>query len=134
MDRLQQLSRTECLELLAQKALGRIAFTERALPAIRPVNYALVGTHIVLRTERAGLGQRLDGQVVAFEVDDIDDEDGSGWSVVLTGTARLLDRPSELIRQQGVPLDAMAGDGHDAPVCIAPGEMTGRRIRPAHAA
>lgn len=133
MDRLQELTRSECLDLLSRKRLGRVAFTERALPAIRPVNYALVGSHIVLRTERSGLGRRLDGQVVAFEVDDLDD-DGGGWSVVLTGTARLLDRPGELIRQQSVPLVPLAGEGHDAPVCIAPGAISGRRIRPVNAA
>src|SRR5689334_17889727 len=96
MDRLQPLTRHECLEMLSGRTLGRVAFTERALPAIRPVNYALVGHHIVLQTQADGLGRRLDGQVVAFEVDDIDSELGIGWSVVLTGTARLLRTPGEL--------------------------------------
>jgi nitroimidazol reductase NimA-like FMN-containing flavoprotein (pyridoxamine 5'-phosphate oxidase superfamily) len=72
VDRLQALSRVECLQLLARGSLGRVAFTERALPAIRPVNYALVGNHVLLRIDGDGLGRRLDGQVVAFEVDEID--------------------------------------------------------------
>ena len=134
MDRLQTLKRDECLTLLGSKSLGRVAFTERALPAIRPVNYALVGSHIVLQTEPDGLGRRLDGQVVAFEVDEMDGEEGTGWSVVLTGTARMLNRPGELTRQGSVPLVSLAGSGHDARVCIVPGEITGRRIRPADVA
>ena len=134
MDRLQPLTRDECLELLSGRSLGRVAFTERALPAIRPVNYALVGHQVVLRTRPDGLGRRLDGQVVAFEVDDIDSERGTGWSVVLTGTARLLRTPGELTRQAAIPLVSLAGEGHDARVCIVPGEMTGRRIRAADVA
>lgn len=131
MDRLQPLTRAECLELLSRSSLGRVAFTERALPAIRPVNYALVGHQLVLRTQADGLGRRLDGQVVAFEVDEIDPDHGTGWSVVVTGTARLLRSPGELMRQATVPLMTLAGEGHDARVCIVPGEITGRRIRPA---
>jgi nitroimidazol reductase NimA-like FMN-containing flavoprotein (pyridoxamine 5'-phosphate oxidase superfamily) len=131
VDRAQALTPTECLDLLGRRSLGRVAFTERALPTIRPVNYALVGHRVVLRTQAHGLGRRLDGQVVAFEVDEIDEEHGTGWSVVVTGTARLLRSPGELMRQQSVPLVTVAGEGHDARVCIVPGEITGRRIRPA---
>jgi nitroimidazol reductase NimA-like FMN-containing flavoprotein (pyridoxamine 5'-phosphate oxidase superfamily) len=118
------------LELLAQCSLGRVAFTERALPAIRPVNYALVGHQLVLSTQAEGLGRRLDGQVVAFEVDDIDAAGGSGRSVVVMGTARLLRSPGELMRLAADPLVSMASGRHDARICIVPGEMTGRRIQP----
>src|SRR5688500_157409 len=98
MDRLTAIDPAECLQLLGRSNLGRVAFTERALPAIRPVSYALVGHQIVLSTRADGLGGRLDGQVVAFEVDDVDPDRGIGWSVVVTGTARLLRSPGELMR------------------------------------
>ncbi|MBK5305490.1 MAG: pyridoxamine 5'-phosphate oxidase family protein [Frankiaceae bacterium] len=132
MDRLEALSRAECLELLSRGSLGRVAFTERALPAIRPLNYALVGNHLVLRTEADGLGRRLDGQIVAFEVDEIDAEQQTGWSVVVTGSARLLRNPGDLVRAEPVPLVPLAGNGHDACVYVIPGDITGRRIRPAY--
>jgi nitroimidazol reductase NimA-like FMN-containing flavoprotein (pyridoxamine 5'-phosphate oxidase superfamily) len=131
MDRLQPLTRDECLALLTSKSLGRVAFTQRALPAIRPVNYALVGHHIVLQTQADGLGRRLDGQIVAFEVDDMDSDAGTGWSVVLTGAARLLRTPGELTRLAALPWVSLAGEGHDARVCIVPGEISGRRVRAA---
>jgi nitroimidazol reductase NimA-like FMN-containing flavoprotein (pyridoxamine 5'-phosphate oxidase superfamily) len=131
MDRLEALTRDECIDLLGRRTLGRVAFTERALPSIRPVNYALVGHQIVLQTDPHGLGTRLDGQVVAFEVDEIDPVAETGWSVVVTGTARLLRSPSDLVRQGSVPIVSLAGDGPDARVCIVPGKYTGRRIRPA---
>lgn len=128
MDALQRLDRDECLALLARASLGRVAFTKNALPAIRPVTYALLGNHVVLRTETHGLGRQLDGQVVAFEVDDIDAESGAGWSVVLIGPARLLHRPGELVRHDSAALVTVAGPGHTATVSIGPGELTGRRI------
>jgi nitroimidazol reductase NimA-like FMN-containing flavoprotein (pyridoxamine 5'-phosphate oxidase superfamily) len=134
MDRLQALSRAECLELLSHSSLGRVAFTERALPAIRPINYALVGSQIVLHTSGDGLGRRLDGQIVAFEVDDIDVAAGTGWSVVLTGTARLLRTPSDVAAADTVPFVSLAGLDHASTVTITPGEITGRRLVPALAA
>jgi nitroimidazol reductase NimA-like FMN-containing flavoprotein (pyridoxamine 5'-phosphate oxidase superfamily) len=130
MTHLEAMTREECMQHLGRSSLGRVAFTHRALPAIRPVNYALVGSHLVLRTESEGLGQRLDGQIVAFEVDQIDAEHGSGWSVVLTGTARLLRRQGELVRHDPLAPVPLAGPGRDGTVCIVPGEISGRRITP----
>lgn len=124
------LTREECLDLLSTSSFGRVAFTERALPAIRPINYALVGHHVVLSTRADGLGQRLDGQIVAFEVDEIDAAHGTGWSVVVTGRAELMGSTGDLMRHADLTIVTMAGEGHDARVCIVPGEITGRRIRP----
>lgn len=134
MNRLQAMSRDECLRLLASRSLGRVAFTERALPAIRPVNYALVGSHLLLRTEAEGLGRRLDGQIVAFEVDEFDHDSSTGWSVVLTGSARLLRHQGELVRNDGVSPVPLAGPGRDGTVCIVPGQITGRRVTPEYGA
>src|SRR5688500_8139456 len=127
-ERVEPLSGNECLRLLAEHSVGRVAFTERALPAIRPVNYALVGTHIVLRTRANGLAARLDGQIVAFEIDDVDPETETGWSVVATGSARVLRDPGELARLDAVPLVAWAGPSHATAVWITPGDIQGRRI------
>jgi len=120
---IESLTEQECLRLLAQRSVGRVAFTERALPTIRPVSYALVGRHIVLRTREAGLAARLDGQVVAFGVDDVDPEAETGWSVVVTGSARLLSGPGEPAR-----LLSLARTASAVAVWITPSEMQGRRI------
>ena len=128
MNRIEPLSARECMSLLATHSVGRVAFTERALPAIRPVNYALVGNHIVLRTRGDRLGARLDGQVVAFEIDEVDHDGECGWSVVVTGVARVLRDPGELVRLSSVPLAAWAGPEHHTPVSITTGDVQGRRI------
>ena len=133
MDRLETLDAQECRDLLGSRSVGRVAFTERALPAIRPVNYAMHGNHIVLRTRADGLAARLDGQVVAFEIDDVDTDSRTGWSVVVTGTARVLREPSELLRLDATPVESWAGPERATAVLITPGQITGRRI-PADAA
>src|SRR5690348_18419492 len=98
MSVLQALTASECWELLATQEVGRVAFTERALPAILPVNYALEGQRIMLRCRAEGLARRLDGQVVAFEVDDVDRFEQSGWSVVVVGVATRLTHTGDLAR------------------------------------
>ena len=128
MDRLETLDALECRALLANHTVGRVAFTERALPAIRPVNYTLQGMHIVLRTRADGLAARLDGQVVAFEIDEVDLETQSGWSVVVTGTARVVRDFSELLRLDATASPTWVGGDHDTAVWITPGQISGRRI------
>lgn len=78
------LSRQACLDLLARRDTAHVAYTDRALPAIRPVRYAMVGQQVVLRVESDDLAGRLDGQVLALSVDE------GAWTVVVTGAAHLL--------------------------------------------
>jgi uncharacterized protein len=93
-----RLPRSECLRLLAEHSLGRLAYVARAgTPDIVPVNYVLRSEDtIVIRT---GPGPKLAsaerGDRVAFEVDDIDRRTRTGWSVVVTGRARRLS-PNEV--------------------------------------
>jgi nitroimidazol reductase NimA-like FMN-containing flavoprotein (pyridoxamine 5'-phosphate oxidase superfamily) len=129
MDPLEALSAAECWALLAQHRVGRIAFTERALPAILPLNYAVVGGRVMLRVRAEGLAARLDGQIVAFEIDEVDDDNHAGWSVVVTGAARLLARVGELARADSVP-PSWAGEDHQTVVAITPGDVQGRRLLP----
>jgi RimJ/RimL family protein N-acetyltransferase len=65
------LSRGESMELLRSVPVGRIVFTDRALPAITPVNFAVLDNDdVVIRT---GVGSRLaaatNEAIVAFEAD-----------------------------------------------------------------
>ncbi|MEU7837704.1 pyridoxamine 5'-phosphate oxidase family protein [Nonomuraea sp. NPDC049129] len=47
---LQVLSHEECMRLLPTRPIGRIVFTDSALPAVQPVNFCLDGEDIVIRT------------------------------------------------------------------------------------
>lgn len=90
---MEQLTRTQALELLSSVPLGRLVFTHHALPAIRPVNHLVEGETIIVRaTAGAAITSAAgrDGVVVAYEADAIDVARQVGWSVIVVGTARLL--------------------------------------------
>jgi hypothetical protein len=87
-DGLEVLSEEECRTLLAQETVGRVGLSVDALPAILPVNYAMVDGGIVFRTGEGGkLRAALCRTIVAFEVDQIDPTRAEGWSVLVVGMA-----------------------------------------------
>lgn len=105
------LSRAEAIALLETQEVGRLVYTRRALPAIRPVNFAVRGGAVLIWTGSASsLGQAVRGSVVAFEVDQLDSVHRSGWSVAVLGTAQLVTDELELARAR-----------EDGPVPWAPG-------------
>jgi nitroimidazol reductase NimA-like FMN-containing flavoprotein (pyridoxamine 5'-phosphate oxidase superfamily) len=131
---LQVLSRQECLELLPLAAIGRIVFTDRALPAVQPVNFCLDGDRIVIRTAVGSkLAAATRNAVVAFEADDFDAAMRTGWSVTAVGRARAAQDPAELSHLSTLPLTPWApGDrGHYIVVPIE--QVSGRRITAAPA-
>jgi nitroimidazol reductase NimA-like FMN-containing flavoprotein (pyridoxamine 5'-phosphate oxidase superfamily) len=108
--------------------LGRIAISQQALPFILPVNFALDGANIVFRTRQGGMLDRgCRNTVVAFEVDEYDRDNATGWSVVVVGVANVL-YAGEWLRAVELGLtSAGAGDG-ELFVKIVPGSITGRAI------
>jgi hypothetical protein len=128
-ERLIALSEEQCLDLLAQGEIGRIAYTDRALPVITPVTYAMDGSKVLFRTRADGhLLQCVENTVVAFEVDDFEDVARTGWSVLVTGVARRLVNRSDLVRgAHTAPLPWVGGD-RQAIVEITPGLISGRML------
>ena len=95
---LVEVGRDEALELLAGVRVGRLVFTDHALPAIRPVNHLLDNGQIIIRTRLAASVTDATGMVVAYEADELDPIRRLGWSVVVTGTARIIDDPQRIVR------------------------------------
>ncbi len=128
------LDRTEALRLLGSVSLGRVVFTRQALPTVRPVNHVLDGGDIVIRThEAAALTSHArrgedGGVVVAYEADAIDPETHLGWSVVVTGYARLVTDPAELARLRELLQPWAPPDDMDQAVRIRPDLVTGVRL------
>jgi nitroimidazol reductase NimA-like FMN-containing flavoprotein (pyridoxamine 5'-phosphate oxidase superfamily) len=85
------LDEDDCLDLLRSTSVGRIGLSMGALPVVLPVNYVVDSGRIIIRT---GFGSKLSAAlrnaVVCFEVDCIDPATETGWSVLVTGTAREL--------------------------------------------
>jgi Pyridoxamine 5'-phosphate oxidase len=125
-----ELDSAEALRLLGSVSLGRIVFTRYALPTVRPVNHVVDRGEIVVRThEGAALtsharGAGGPGVVVAYEADAIDPDTHLGWSVVVTGYARLVTDPRELARFQDL-LHPWVQQTMDYAVRIHPDLVTG---------
>ncbi|MFI6318948.1 pyridoxamine 5'-phosphate oxidase family protein [Nonomuraea sp. NPDC050556] len=83
------LSVSECLALLTTTRIGRLVFTEQALPAVRPLTFAFDTGAVVVRRAAWSPPVSLDGMIVAFEVDELDPQTGSGWFVTVVGRARV---------------------------------------------
>ncbi|MBP0452606.1 MULTISPECIES: pyridoxamine 5'-phosphate oxidase family protein [unclassified Kitasatospora] len=127
------VERAEALRLLGGAPFGRIVFTARALPAIRPVNHLLVDDEIVIRTHDGAaltmeaLGADAAGVVVAYEADAIDPLTRLGWSVVVTGYARPVTDPGQLARYRAL-LSPWVASAMDHTVAIRPDLVTGYRL------
>ena len=129
---LEDLSWDECFTLLGQETVGRVVYVDDLGPAAVPVNYAVSGHDIVIRSEEGSKVRGLRGHPVAFEVDHIDEASRSGWSVLVRGTSEEveIDRVPELLRRiggDGVPVPWKKGI-HKIWVVITPKTVTGRRL------
>ncbi|GAA3494963.1 pyridoxamine 5'-phosphate oxidase family protein [Streptomyces prasinosporus] len=127
------LGTDEALRLLGSVSFGRIVFTRHALPTVRPVNHVLDDGGVVIRThEGMALTARARdaddrGVVVAYEADAIDPLTHLGWSVVITGYARLVTDPGELARYRSL-LRPWVDRTMDYAVRIRPDLVTGIRL------
>jgi hypothetical protein len=125
-----ELTAAESWRLLGSVSLGRIVFTQRAMPAIRPVNHLVDNQTVIIRshlgaaiTGRAG----GDGTVVCYEADDIDPVRHTGWSVIVTGMARLVRDPAAVSRYQQL-LQPWADGQMDYVIAVEPQLITGLRL------
>jgi nitroimidazol reductase NimA-like FMN-containing flavoprotein (pyridoxamine 5'-phosphate oxidase superfamily) len=129
---LEVLDRSECLRLLATTPVGRIGVSIGALPVILPVNYRLVGGHIVIRTVP---GTKLDAAtqraVVAFEADSYAPDGSWGWSVLVQGACSRVADEGEAAALAATPLPTWAFDDGvaDRLVRIELSFVNGRRFR-----
>ena len=70
-----------------------------------PVNYALAGHDIVFRVEDGAKRAAIQQPILAFEVDHVDEDQKSGWSVLVRGVGAEVDL-------ERVPALLRAMDGH----------------------
>ena len=126
----RELDRAEVLERLASTSYGRVVFTQRALPAIRPVNHILDGGHVIIcsheNTALAEAARR--GAVLAFQADEIDPATRTAWSVVVTGLSELVGDPIGAARYRSA-LGAWLGTEPGEIIRINPEVITGFELR-----
>lgn len=119
----------ECLRLLASVPLGRVSFCADGELVILPVNHAMDAQDVVFRTARGSkLAAAGEQGLVAFEADDYDRQARSGWSVLVTGRADMVDEKDEIQRLGRLGLHPWA-TAVERPfwIRIRPSSVTGRK-------
>ncbi|MBP2328130.1 nitroimidazol reductase NimA-like FMN-containing flavoprotein (pyridoxamine 5'-phosphate oxidase superfamily) [Kibdelosporangium banguiense] len=126
---LEVLDREQCLELLPTVRVGRLVFTENALPAVQPVNFRLYEGQIVIRVAGGAKLRAASGNaVVAFQADELDPDLRAGWSVTVVGHAQLIFDTDELVELSGVWLQPWVTGRRDHFIRIQTEKVTGRRL------
>jgi uncharacterized protein len=125
------LDDAECRRLLGTASIGRIAFTEGAMPAIQPASFAVRGEDVLIPT---GLGSKMAagsrGAVLAFEVDDYDLAERTGWNVTVIGPSRLISDPGSVTALDGLGISPWAPATTHCYIALHMAVVRGRRISP----
>ena len=129
---LVEVSREECLSLLAANSFGRLAVSSGGdRPLIRPVNYVFdersqsvsfrtaVGSKLFFLTRAAR---------AAFEIDGVNEATKTGWSVIVAGVTEEVSHPHELRRLEELGLETWPAGDRSHWVRIRAATVSGRRI------
>jgi len=130
---LEVMTHDECIELLREGPVGRIAVVVDGFPIVLPVNYRLVEmegrTWLAVRTRPGNVLEQADAYA-AFEIDAIDPHGKQGWSVLARGTLHRVDPDAADFRERFDPEPWMNVD-RDAWLAIDTFQISGRRLHPA---
>ncbi len=116
----------ECRRLLRTRAVGRVAWTAPEGLMVMPVNYRLVGEHIVFHTgDGTLLSHLVEPTDVGFQIDDIQDDEAIGWSVLVRGRSGGV---------EGLETRSWMPDDRSVGIAITPQWLGGRIVsgRPDH--
>ena len=129
--KLEELSPAQCRAHVAAGGVGRFLFAEPGRgPVAIPVNFRMDGDDVIFRTAHDGvIAAGVRQPQVSFDVDHLDETSGEGWSVLMSGSARLITEPAELERVHVLGVEPWAGGSRPDFVRIVVTEVTGRRIR-----
>ncbi|MBW4716505.1 pyridoxamine 5'-phosphate oxidase family protein [Saccharothrix obliqua] len=125
---LQVLSREECLRLLATTAVGRLVYTDQALPVVHPVVYVVDGDSVVLRVPDGSATLVARDTIAAFQIDQIAPDLSRGWSVMAVGHVSEVDDEGRLARLRDLPLASRGVGRRDHYLVVALEVLYGRRI------
>lgn len=126
-DVMLQLDEDEATKLLATQTLGRLVERIGQHIEVFPVNFVSDGKRIIFRTAP---GTKLAGLVAADEIVLETDHVGekSAWSVVVRGTARILEGEADIAEAEKLDLRPLVPTVKRVFVEIAVDSITGRRF------
>ena len=121
---LVDLDEGTCWSLLETARVGRLVWVDADGPVAVPVNIAVSDGAVVIRTAAySAIAREVDDSRVALEVDDLDHESRTAWSVLVRGVARVLFEPAPADAPTAWPTGSKS-----ATVRIRPTRVTGRRL------
>ena len=133
---IEELDEDQCLKLISEGGIGRIAYVGRFDLTVLPVNYRLADGAILFRTAQdSPTGEDLRTGIahadykVAFEIDRFDEAVREGWSVLIQGPAHHIDSEAEQAAALAAGVDPWPSGEKDHFIRIAPARITGRRIQ-----
>lgn len=126
----------DCWKYLRSASVGRVALVRDGEPEIFPVNYVPENGTVIFRT---GSGTKLDavlsGGSIALEADGLNTYGTIAWSVIVKGTAAVVDSPEDFQEAAEAGLSPWETGIKDHLVRVTPAEVSGRRFvitSPAH--
>ena len=94
---LEVLDEAECRRLLTTAAIGRLGFTDGALPVVLPVPFAMHDDRVLIPAEVGNrLVRAMRGAVVALLVDSYRLDLAVGWGVTVVGPSRVIGEALEV--------------------------------------
>ena len=89
----------ECLRLLASVPVGRVAFVADGEVVVLPVNHVVDGQDVIFRTAHGSkIAAAGEQDRAAFEADHYNEQTRSGWSVLVTGRAEVVEAEADIQR------------------------------------
>ena len=121
------LSETESWNLLKHCEHGRIALSVANQPDIFPINFIAHDGVLLIRTNPGTkLAELTINDKVAFEADRVGSDEA--WSVVVKGTARVIESQTEIDEADRLPLKPWTPTRKYTYVEITPTEIHGRHF------
>ena len=123
------ISPEHCVELLQARTVGRVAWQAAEGPEILPVTYTWHEDSVIFRTSPYGpLSELVRPADVAFEIDEIDEQQHQGWSVVVHGRAQAVEQADKLTQLWAVAGVPWAPGVRNLFIQITPMAVSGRQV------
>ena len=127
MTDLKVLDRERCLELLATHRVGRLGVVVERRPVVLPINYVLDGDAPVMTSDDGVKSRSADGGLACLEIDGIDVDRQTGWSVLVSGRLEDVTDDPTLFHRVTPPVPWAPGS-RPYVLRLAPDSITGRAI------
>lgn len=123
----ESMSTQEAWRFLEHTSFGRLAVSVADVPNIFPINYLAHDGSLLMRTNPGTkLAELTVNDAVAFEIDGI--AESEAWSVVVEGTARVVESQSEIDALDLLPLTPWIRTRKYTYVEITPRNVSGFRF------